>query len=360
MQLKHYEIVTDEDKLNVDIQKVCMEHTTIKHWAYILHDKDDTRPHYHIYVNFGKCGVRSDLVANWFGVAENFVNKIKGKKSDVLLYLIHGQDDQKNKHQYAPSEVVANFDWQTEVANSKILGDFETYSYAQMIAYIDTLANDEKVTAYNKLKKLWEIYCQNALLKPDRKIEVVFICGKGGVGKTYYAKKMLAEMGLDFCISSASNDPFQDYLGQKAIILDDLRDSSFEMEDLLKMLDNNTNSSVRSRFNNKVFNGEVIVITSAVPLRYWYSYKRHGYGGTDSLEQLYRRIGLYIDVQADVIRLYKQIDGYGNPIGEFVQYRNDVPKLKQEKQNGKDFFSVFDKMCEVALSFEDKNITAQY
>ena len=90
MQLKHYEIVTDEDKLNVDIQKVCMEHTTIKHWAYILHDKDDTRPHYHIYVNFGKCGVRSDLVANWFGVAENFVNKIKGKKSDVLLYLIHG------------------------------------------------------------------------------------------------------------------------------------------------------------------------------------------------------------------------------------------------------------------------------
>ena len=169
MQLKHYEIVTDEDKLNVDIQKVCMEHTTIKHWAYILHDKDDTRPHYHIYVNFGKCGVRSDLVANWFGVAENFVSKIKGKKSDVLLYLIHGQDDQKNKHQYAPSEVIANFDWQTEVANSKILGDFDTYSYAQMIAYIDTLPNDEKVTAYNKLKKLWEIHCQNALLKPIEK-----------------------------------------------------------------------------------------------------------------------------------------------------------------------------------------------
>ena len=64
MQLKHYEIVTDADKLNVDIQKVCMEHTTIKHWAYILHDKDDTRPHYHIYVNFGKCGVRSDKGLN--------------------------------------------------------------------------------------------------------------------------------------------------------------------------------------------------------------------------------------------------------------------------------------------------------
>ncbi len=60
MQLKHYEIVTDVDKLKVDIQKVCMEHKTIKHWAYILHDKDDTRAHYHIYVNFGNAGVPHD------------------------------------------------------------------------------------------------------------------------------------------------------------------------------------------------------------------------------------------------------------------------------------------------------------
>jgi len=351
MQLRHYEIVTDADKLNVDIQKTCMEHTTIKHWAYILHDKDDTRPHYHIYVNFGKAGVSSAMVANWFGVAENFVSKIKGRKSDVLLYLIHGQTDQQNKHQYLPSEVVANFDWQTEVENSKILGDFEKYSYAQMLAYVNNLPNDEKVTAYNKLKKLWEIHCQNAVLNPDRKIEVVFICGKGGVGKTYYAKKMLTEMSLDFCISSASNDPFQDYLGQKAIILDDLRDSSFSLEDLLKMLDNNTNSSVRSRFNNKVFNGEVIVITSAVPLRYWYSFRKHEYGGCDGLTQLYRRIGLYVDVQSEFIRVYNHIDDSGNPTDNCVVYKNDVPKLKQEKQNGKDFFSVFDKMCEVAVPF---------
>lgn len=349
MNLRHYEIVTDADKLNVDIQKTCMEHTTIKHWAYILHDKDDTRPHYHIYVNFGKSGVSSSMVANWFGVAENFVSKVKGRKADVLLYLIHGQTDQQNKHQYLPSEVVANFDWQTEVENSKILGNFEKYSYAQMLAYVNTLPNDEKVTAYNKLKKLWEIHCQNAVLNPDRKIEVVFICGKGGVGKTYYAKKMLTEMSLDFCISSASNDPFQDYLGQKAIILDDLRDSSFSLEDLLKMLDNNTNSSVKSRFNNKVFNGKVIVITSAVPLRYWYTFKRHEYGGSDGLTQLYRRIGLYVDVQSDFIRIYNHIDNNGNPDGDFKVLENDVPKLVKQQEPGTDFFAVFEQMCKVVF-----------
>ena len=38
------EIVTDADKLKVDIQETCMKYKTIKQWAYILHDKDDTRP----------------------------------------------------------------------------------------------------------------------------------------------------------------------------------------------------------------------------------------------------------------------------------------------------------------------------
>ena len=48
MNLRQMEIVTDQDKLNVDIQETCMKYKTIKQWAYILHDKDDTRPHYHI------------------------------------------------------------------------------------------------------------------------------------------------------------------------------------------------------------------------------------------------------------------------------------------------------------------------
>ena len=111
MNLKHYEIVIDEDKLKVDIQQTCMEYKTIKKWAYILHDKDDTRNHYHIYVNFGKQSVDSALVAKWFKLAykdengvehngEQFIEKIKGRATDVYLYLIHGNDTQQYKHQY--------------------------------------------------------------------------------------------------------------------------------------------------------------------------------------------------------------------------------------------------------------------
>ena len=69
MFLKQMEIVVDEDKIHVDIQKVLMERKTIKKWAYILHDKDDTRNHYHIYLNFGGSSLNTEDVAKWFSLA---------------------------------------------------------------------------------------------------------------------------------------------------------------------------------------------------------------------------------------------------------------------------------------------------
>ncbi len=105
------EIVTDVDKLNVDLQETFMKYKTIKQWAYIIHDKDDTRPHYHIYLNFGKSSCDTKLVAEWFKIDENFINKVKGRKTDMLQYLTHSNDSQQNKHQYSIDEVVSNFDF---------------------------------------------------------------------------------------------------------------------------------------------------------------------------------------------------------------------------------------------------------
>lgn len=332
MQLRQMEIVTDADKLKVDIQETCMKYKTIKEWAYILHDKDDTRAHYHIYLNFGASSCDTKMVAGWFQVAENFVSRVKGRKTDMLMYLTHGNDSQKNKYQYSVNEVHANFDFETEIENSKIIGDFEKYSYAEQLQYIQTLPISEKTKAFTQLKKLWELECQTLCLKTDRNMDVVFITGKGGTGKTTYAKKMLEKIGYDYCVSSSSNDPFQDYLGQKAIILDDLRDKSFELEDILKLLDNNTKSSVKSRFNNKVFNGKMIVITSSVPIQYWYSLYRGS--NIDSLDQFYRRIGTYIIVGKDTIYVYDDgLDNKGNPIGQAKTFFNEIFNSKVEKAN---------------------------
>ncbi len=344
MNLRQMEIVTDQDKLTVDIQETCMKYKTIKQWAYILHDKDDTRPHYHIYLNFDKSSADTKMVAGWFGVPENFIEKVKGRKTDMLLYLTHGNESQKNKHQYSPTEVVANFDFETEIEEGKIIGDFKNYTYAQMLQYANTLPIVEKTKALNQLKKLWELECLCSSMNTDRKLQVMFITGKAGTGKTYYAKKLLNSLGYDYCISSSSNDPLQDYLGQKAIILDDLRDETFKFEDFLKITDNDTQSSISSRFHNKVFIGEMVVITSSVPLVYWYKEMR--YSSHDTLEQLYRRISCYVVVSETEVTVFDDglgKDGKPQGIGEI--YKNELAEKKKEKKSKFDFKSAFDKIC---------------
>ncbi len=344
LSLRQMEIVQDVDKLTVDLQATFMKYDTIKQWAYIIHDKDDTRPHYHIYLNFGY-PVAVELVAKWFQVPSNMINRVKGRKADMLAYLTHANESQKYKHLYSNDEVIANFDVQKEIDNSRIVGNFKEYSYAEQLAYINTIKDiPDKTRQFNVLQKTWQIKCQSDCLKSERDMQVIFITGRSGTGKTYYAKQILERMKLDYCISSSSNDPFQDYLGQRAIILDDLRDTAFELEDLLKVLDNNTKSSVKSRFTNKVFNGSVLVITSSVPINYWYS----GYriAKHDDLIQLYRRIGTYIKVSDKYVEIYENgLDGKGNPIGAPETILNEIPYMdKPEKQKNK-----------ISELFRDKN-----
>lgn len=373
MNLRQCEIVTDVDKLNVDLQATFMKYSTIKKWAYIVHDKDDTRPHYHICLHFGGASVDIVQVAKWFNLGykdeqgneydgTQFINKIKGRWTDVLLYLTHGNESQKNKHQYSSSEVTANFDFETEIESAKILGDFEHYSYAQQLQYVNSLPTTEKVKAFSQLRKLWELQCQVLTLSTDRSIQVVFITGKGGTGKTYYAKKLLESLNYDFCISSASNDPFQDYLGQKGFILDDLRDYVFKFEDLLKVLDNNTSSSMKSRFSNKVFNGEMIIITSSVPLVYWYKGKddkgNYYSFSADDLIQLYRRISCYVTMTDKLISVYDEgVDENGKPKGKGQLFKNELANLKTEKRVKTDYNSMFGKICESGTLSETIQLT---
>lgn len=352
MKLKQYEVESRVEFFSEPIGDILRRYRTIKKYAYILHDKDaDTAPHYHIYLNFGSSGVDSKIVAQWFGLQESQVNRIQGRATDMLKYLTHSNDSQKNKYQYSPSEVVANFDFESEIKKSEILGDFNKYSYAEQLKYINTLPVSEKKAAFGTLQKLWQLHCQILTLEPNREIEVMFLYGKPGTGKTTYAKRFAKSRGYDCCISSSSNDPWQDYLGQKCMILDDMRDSTFKFEDFLKIIDNNTSSSVQARYGNKVFNGELIIITSSVPLSFWYRYLI--YSNSESLRQLYRRISVYVEITQSEILIYNELDGSGRPAGLPAHFKNDIPELKARSEKKKtDFAEAFSKFCE-EIPFEE-------
>ena len=331
---------------------------TIKKYALICHDKDYNEsgalesPHYHIYLNFGRASVNFDDVARWFNLEPQYVNKVI-KTGSILDYLTHSNDSQQFKHQYSPDEVVANFDFVKEAEIERTFGDFEHYSYAQQLVYVHSLSPDKQLKYYSELKKRWQLECEYRSLNPDRDIDVVFIYGKGGTGKTYYAKQLLGKMGYDYCISSSSNDIFQDYKGQWGIILDDIRDRSLEFEDLLKCLDNHTASSMFGRYNNKVFDGKIIVLTSSVPPRFWYrdlikstsTYSTQKYSSED-LNQFYRRISCYIEMTDETITVYNHgLDDKGLPKGIGQQFTNGVSKIRKEKRKKTDFCSFFTEMC---------------
>lgn len=351
MYLKQCLVTSNVEYFRGDVQEIIKSHKTIKQWAYILHDKDDTAKHYHIYLNFGSSGVDTKQVGEWFGLQESQVEKIKGRKTDALQYLTHSDNKQKYKYQYSPTEVIANFDFETEISKANILGDWANFSYAEQLDYVEGLPVSEKVSAYSKLKKLWQLRSEWLAKHPERNVEVMFICGKGGTGKTYYAKKFLRNLKFDFCVSSSSNDPMQDYMGQKALILDDCRDRSFKsFEDCLKMLDNHTSSSVSSRFYNKVFNGEMIVITTSIPLRYWFRGKNADGNyfsvANEDFVQLYRRISCYVEITNTEIAVYSEIDNYGNPSGLAKVYKNELANIEKQPQKKHDFNALFGEICE--------------
>lgn len=332
---------------------------TIKKYAFICHDKDYNEkgvlesPHYHIYLNFGRATVPFDLVAKWFGIEVQYVNKIK-RTGSMLEYLTHSNDSQQFKHQYSPEEITANFDVVKEAEIEKTFGDFTKYSYAKQLEHVHSLSADKQLKYYSELKKRWQLECDYRSLQPNRDIDVVFIYGKGGTGKTLYAKRLMDKMGYDYCISSSSNDLFQDYKGQWGIILDDVRDYSMSFEDMLKCLDNHTASTMFGRYNNKVFDGKIIVLTSSVPPNFWYRSPIQVRGRTvsvayEDLNQFYRRISCYIYMTDTTITVYNEgLNDLGKPQGLGQEFVNDVAKIKEKHRPKTDFAAIFSTFCDNA------------
>jgi hypothetical protein len=327
---RHCEVVLQASSYTQENIETCIkEYKTIKEWAYILHDKDKndkgaTAPHYHIYLWFG-VGVDFDQVASWFKTLPQNVEKVKTTKKAILKYLTH--DNAPTKYQYPKTEVKSNFDLEAitdEKSPFSRFSDFDNYSYAQHIDYLKNEIDDKlKIKGHELLKKQWLLHTEYLETKGDRMMKVIFMEGVAGSGKTTFAKQLSTTLKKDYYVSSSSNDSLQGYKGQKVLILDDARDSTFPFNDLLKILDNNTSSSVRSRYQNKVFNGDIIIITSVVPLYKWYS-GIDSKVSEESLAQLYRRITEYYKLTKNTITAFQNVDENGSPFLEVKSVKNFI------------------------------------
>ncbi len=325
MNLKLMEIVSDIDHMGEESLSKGIVSNYVQDWLYILHDKDTyteedekrnnehkkgtlKKAHYHIYLRL-KDSTNIKYIASAFNVPENFVSRVKGKWVDAMLYATHRNAPEK--YQYSDEEVVSNFDFTTvrdkeekKKSDNKYLdaiidkidsGEIREYNLTKYISMKDYIKFERQI------KRAFE-YRTQKMKGIDRDMKCIYIQGVSGAGKTTYAKRIAEDKNMSYYISSGSNDVLDDYKGEDCIILDDLRPSCMGLSDLLKMLDNNTSSSVKSRFKNKVLECRLIIITTTLPIETFF---RNVFSEeVESAIQLYRRCSVLIKMDLKSMDLY--------------------------------------------------------
>ena len=290
-----------------EVLKQWAETAGITYW-FIEHEADSevSLTHWHIVIKFKTPTPFANIKSKFpLGYIIN-AGSLKGS----IQYLVHLTD--KSKKQYPWEKIVTNC---TDMTPYKV----QTSSQDEVtIRTITDRINKGEIRQYNQFTEIpieiWAKYksrIENALvyyiervcMDKHRDINVIFISGETGLGKTTFAKTYCEGTKKSCCVSSSSNDPLQDYKGEDVLILDDLRDSDFKLTDLLKVLDNHTKSTVKSRYHNKAFIGDTIIITSFKPLSDWY----FNMSKADK-EQLYRRVRSQYKFYPDRIEAFQYND----------------------------------------------------
>lgn len=314
----------------------------IRNYAYILHDKDKKEdgtvkpPHYHIMVRFTDAYKLKTIMGIFDNlIPEQYFEGIKGRWGDALAYLTHS--NAPKKHQYDPAAVVSNFAWEKEAAEAKKIKELEEVidkidsGEIRLFNYTDYMTANFYAKYRRQIDTAFKF--RNDRLKSkevNRNMRCIYIMGGSGTGKTTYAKEYAKKLGYSTFISSGSNDPLDGYAGQDCIILDDLRPSCMGLSDLLKMLDNNTASTVKSRYFNKVLECKLIIITTTLDIESFF--KNVFSEENEACKQLKRRCDLVVefpqDETTDKLKIYQynikadcyDLLGYqDNPLQRFVR-----------------------------------------
>lgn len=290
-----------------DIVNIVKEWNKGKRFLYYIKDHNneegDENPHFHIVIKFNSPTPFDDIKKVF---PYGFIEPAKSIKNCVQ-YLVHMND--LSKTQYNFDEIITNdkninkYRYQSAINQLLKLDDYiRKIELGEIREY--NLTNEipiEIFTNYKtKILNALEFYRRKIMTDKDRNIQVMIFSGDTGTYKTTYAKQLAQNQHKSICISSSSNDPMQDYMGEDILVLDDLRDTDFKFHDLLKILDNHTKSTVASRYSNKAFIGDTIIITTSQPISDWYFNEKR-----EDKEQLHRRIPIQMQFTKEKISVFQ-------------------------------------------------------
>ena len=327
----------------VDNVQKFLEWDSVKDYAYIVHDKDkkedmtDRAPHIHVMLRFKYPVSTSALLAHCVAtglppecITENRIQKMKSW-SGALNYLTHRDEHKPWKFVYDKTDVKSNFDWELDAESAhqkKILRATDARA-KEIVEAIDSgeikeynlhdkLTAWEEVQYSSQIKKAFSRCRDIKKMKGERKMNVMFIYGKSGVGKDTFAVEWCREREYDyFRTSNNDNYPFDDYKGQPVIIWSDARDNIYKPNQLFALLDNHWSSPQKARYSDINIDCEWLIITSIKPLRLWYEEALKQ--AEEDRKQLYRRISTLVNMDMDYVRIYL----YNQEINDY-SYTPDV------------------------------------
>ena len=325
--IKYYFILHDSDEImEEDLDTVDKDGNEIWTENDIGNPK---APHYHIMLRFPNPTASKYVLQRFEPCHFRPVrNKIR-----ALQYLIH-KNSGGLKFKYEWEDVITN----DHLTIEKVKNIDATLNIEEIIFKI----NNGEINRYNlvsevpiftyadsklkaKINNALEYYENNILRDPKRNIFIYVLQGEAGAGKTVFATEYCKRKGWSYSISSSSNDPWSSYNGSDVFILDDLRQSTFSIQDLIKMLDPYHQSTNKSRYYNKLFVGKAIIITTNVDIQDWYKKV-----DKDTRKALYRRI----DVIYQFKNTYEENVAEYYPIeykdGFFIEYYDTIYTFRYE------------------------------
>ena len=341
--------------------------------GYVIEQKPD---HIHIVCRFGKDtdgkikGGTLTKIASTLGVEPQYVEKPKKGKfayDNMLAYLIHIK--YADKAQYNPADVITctathkgqpcgngkefmeyynerKKEWLEGKAKVKAeaakvnIDNLEERILTGEICRNQILLTDELYDIYARNKRrcddALDTYAQRKIAKTVQamengkfKLSVFFITGKSHSGKSMFTdalvkhvkKEAETELGEQWSVCSvAASNPFDEYMGEEILVMDDLRGMALTASDWLKLLDPDRSPRVSARYRNKQMACRAIIINSEKDILDFFYYMKGAGGGDrgEAMDQFYRRIMARVMVyrvpDTDIRRIEKgnmqEVDGY--------------------------------------------------
>ncbi len=286
--------------------------------------------HGHWVVRFVKgTGKTLPEIALAVGLEPQFLAKPKSGRysyDNMVSYLTHIKYDEEDKHNYDPHEVVTirgrnylsyhmeNLDsWMKAKATMRVkkakvdIDWLEIEILEGRIGEAQLFLTDEYYEIYSHNKRrcddALDTYARRKTYKTIQKMmngdfrpTVYFITGCSHVGKSIFTDCLVKfiqdeakKHGEDWTVcSTCATNPFDEYMGDEIIIMDDLRGASLTAPDWLKLLDPDRPATVSARYHNKKVAARVIIINSAVNVVEFFYFMKGG--NKESMDQFIRRI----------------------------------------------------------------------